>query len=116
MNAAFPGADVTGYQDLTDQMTNDPKDRHVLAAAVHSGATKIVTANVADFPPESTAPYGIEVVRPDDFLRQVWQDDPQLMTEVIRQQAADARNPGMTPQQVLTSLENGGAPRFAAAM
>jgi hypothetical protein len=34
MNAAFPEALVTGYESLVDSMTNDPKDRHVIAAAV----------------------------------------------------------------------------------
>ena len=39
----FPGAMVTGYLSLTDSMTNHPKDRHVLAAAVRGSAELIVT-------------------------------------------------------------------------
>jgi hypothetical protein len=31
MERAFPDAMVTGYENLTPVMTNDPKDRHVLA-------------------------------------------------------------------------------------
>jgi PIN domain len=38
MNGAFPDALVTGYEGLIGEMANDPKDRHVLAAAVRSGA------------------------------------------------------------------------------
>ena len=37
MCRAFPEASVTGYESLVDGMTCDPKDRHVLAAATHSG-------------------------------------------------------------------------------
>ncbi|GGL41861.1 PIN domain-containing protein [Planomonospora parontospora] len=38
MNAAFESAMVTGYERLIAEMTNHPKDRHVLAAAVHADA------------------------------------------------------------------------------
>lgn len=34
MAGAFPDSLVTGYGKLISAMTNDPKDRHVLAAAV----------------------------------------------------------------------------------
>ena len=47
----FPEAWVDGYQDLIPAMTNEPKDRHVLAAAVRSQAEVIVTYNRRDFPP-----------------------------------------------------------------
>ncbi|MFC5993478.1 putative toxin-antitoxin system toxin component, PIN family [Pseudonocardia hispaniensis] len=45
MTEHFPGAMVTGYTPLIGTMTNDPKDRHILAAAVRGGAELIVTEN-----------------------------------------------------------------------
>ena len=33
MNRAFPDAAVTGYEAMISDIANDPKDRHVLAAA-----------------------------------------------------------------------------------
>ena len=39
----FPDSWVTGYEPLIRKMTNDEKDRHVLAAAVRARASKIVT-------------------------------------------------------------------------
>ena len=36
MRRAFPDAEVRGYENLVGRMTCDPKDRHVLAAAVRS--------------------------------------------------------------------------------
>ena len=57
MARAFPDAMVEGYEDLIPAMTNDPKDRHVLAAAVRSGASLIVTANLKDFPRTSMHEY-----------------------------------------------------------
>jgi predicted nucleic acid-binding protein len=50
MRRSFPDATVTGYDSLVDSMTNDPKDRHVPAAAVRANVEVIVTYNVEDFP------------------------------------------------------------------
>jgi predicted nucleic acid-binding protein len=46
---SFPDALVDGYGSLIDGMTNDPKDRHVLAAAVRANAEVLVTFNMSDF-------------------------------------------------------------------
>ena len=62
MNGAFPDALVVGYEALIDQMVNDPKDRHVLAAAARGGAEVLVTENLRDFPAQAVHPYNIEVV------------------------------------------------------
>ena len=68
MRTAFPFAEEEsrGYRELIPAMTNDPKDRHVLAAAVRSGASVIVTANLKDFPSDTLAPFDVEAVHPDD--------------------------------------------------
>jgi predicted nucleic acid-binding protein len=55
MQRSFPDAEVRGYETLAEAMTCDPKDRHVLAAAVRGDAEVLVTFNVGDFPPESVA-------------------------------------------------------------
>jgi predicted nucleic acid-binding protein len=68
MRDAFPFASVTGYQGLVSGLTNDTKDRHVLAAAVRGHAALIVTSNLKDFPAAALAPYDIEAIHPDDFL------------------------------------------------
>ena len=44
MRRAFPDAEVTGYEALIEGMTNDPKDRHVLAAAVRGNADELARA------------------------------------------------------------------------
>ena len=57
MDAAIPDVTVTGHEYLIDQLTlPDPDDRHVLAAAIHAGADLIVTANLTDFPPNTSQP------------------------------------------------------------
>jgi len=55
----FPEAWVDGYEDLIPAMTNQAKDRHVLAAAVRARAEIIVTYNRKDFSVESIAPFSI---------------------------------------------------------
>ena len=91
MGGAFEDAKVTGYEDLVPLLANDPKDRHVLAAAVRSGAHAIVTGNVRHFPPESTAPYDVEVLTPDEFLVRQFYRDQDRVIERIQDQARTRR-------------------------
>jgi len=50
-------------------MTNDPGDRHVIAAAVKCGAEAIVTFNLRHFPDAALDTWNIEVQHPDEFSR-----------------------------------------------
>jgi hypothetical protein len=88
MESAFEDANVHGYQRLTASMTNDPKDRHVLAAAVRSGAHAIITHNVRHFPPASVKPYDVDVLTPDEFLVHQFHLDGELLVERLAAQAA----------------------------
>jgi hypothetical protein len=69
MQCAFEDACVTGYADLVASMTNDKKDRHVLAAAVRAGAHAILKENVKHFPAKSVEPYAIDVLTPTSSWR-----------------------------------------------
>lgn len=55
----FPEAWVEGFEPLIGTMTNDPGDRHVLAAAVRSHSELIVTYNRRHFPAASLNPWEI---------------------------------------------------------
>lgn len=71
MDVAIPDALVTQFESLIDGITlPDPKDCHVLAAAIKCGAQLIVTANLKDFPQEQLAPYAIDALHPDQFIEQ----------------------------------------------
>lgn len=112
MEAALPRAAVTGYGPLVAAMANDPKDRHVLAAAVRAGARVIVTENLRDFPVGACAPYGVAARNADAFLTALLDAAPAIMAGIIREQAADLRRPPQTPAQVLARLART-APTFA---
>lgn len=115
MNIVFPDALIAGHDHLIAALDNHPKDRHVLAAAIHAGAAIIVTQNVSDFPPSSTGKYGISVATIDQFLVQLRDSKPSAMHHIIQVQAAELTNPPLTYDDVLDNLEIF-APRFAALM
>jgi predicted nucleic acid-binding protein len=116
MARSFPDALVTGYESLVEGMANDPKDRHVLAAAVRANAEVLVTFNVKDFPEQALKPYDVVAVHPDEFLLDQLDLYPGLTTAVLRQQGASYRREPTTVSGVLVLLERTGVPRFAAEM
>jgi len=112
MEREFPEAEVTGYEHLVDAMQNDPKDRHVVAAAVKAGAQVIATANLKDF---RALPDGVEAQSPDEFLCNLFDLDPDGVEELLRNQAADLVKPTMTFEELLERLAKV-APEFVGAV
>ncbi|KAA2263488.1 PIN domain-containing protein [Solihabitans fulvus] len=117
MKAHFPDAEVTGYQSLIEAMTNHPKDRHVLAAAIRGGAETLVTDNLRDFPTASTSPYDTAVVHQDDFLLDQLDLSPgTVMSSLHRQVSRYRREPrSVADLLVILGSQGHGCPRFAAA-
>jgi hypothetical protein len=93
---------VTDYANLISAMPNDAKDRHVAAAAVRAGAQVIVTTNLRDF---AQLPSGIEAKSPDDFLCDLFDLNPPLFLDLLREQAAALKNPPVAFEELLKSLE-----------
>ena len=98
----FPEAWVDEYEPLVPLMTNDPKDRHVIAAAVKSDTKLIVTYNAKDFPPSSLDPWGIERQGPSTFLMNLYDLDPGI---VVRKLTDQARNVGLSLEELLLKLQ-----------
>jgi predicted nucleic acid-binding protein len=117
MNRAFPDAMVSGYEALVGEMTNHPKDRHVLAAAVQGRAEALVTENIRDFPPESLRRYDIAAVSQDAFLLEQLNLRPADVLEALRRQVSRYRREPRNLGPLLTILggPNPGCPGFAAA-
>lgn len=112
MRDAFPDALITGYEALVPTMTNDPKDRHVLAAAVAGGAAVIVTANLDDFPVVALQPYDIAAVHPDDFLLDQLDLYPRATVRCLREQVMAYNNPSVELTEFLDKFANT-VPKFA---
>jgi hypothetical protein len=64
LRAHFSDAWISGYESLIPRMTNDEKDRHVSAAAVHGGAPIILTLNLRHFRPEHLSAWGVRALHP----------------------------------------------------
>jgi hypothetical protein len=114
MTSAFPEALVEDYKRLTPVMPNDPKDRHVMAAAARSGSQMIVTSNVRHFPAELLREFDLEAQRPDLFLIHQCALDPNATAAALRRQAAETSRPPRNDAGILDRLAVS-APTFAQA-
>jgi hypothetical protein len=114
MDAALRDCLVTGYSPLVDSLTlPDAGDRHVLAAAIHAGAGMIVTFNLLDFPCEALAPHGLAARHPDAFFCELFDAGAADFCAVARAQRLALKNPPMTIEQFLVTLEDVGLPQTA---
>jgi predicted nucleic acid-binding protein len=117
MEARVEHAVVSGYESLIPSLTlPDPDDRHVLAAAIHGGATVIVTANVRDFPASALAPYGLVAREPDPFVHAILVANPDTAVAAFAADRARLRSPAMNPADYLASLQRAGLAETAAAL
>jgi predicted nucleic acid-binding protein len=113
MSETFEDANVARYEHLVESMTCDPKDRHVLAAAVHGHAEALVTLNVRDFPSESVRPHQVKVRSPDDFLLDLFDLAPGVVLRTLNRQAASHKREPKTVNGLLNAVNRAGTPRFA---
>jgi predicted nucleic acid-binding protein len=104
MTRCFPDAEVLGYRRLIPTMTNEPKDRHVLAAAVRGGAAILVTENRRDFPAAASDPYDLEVLHQDEFLLDQLDLSPGTVLAALHQQVSRYRRAPRTVAELLTTL------------
>lgn len=108
-NRAFPEALVENYEFLVPKLSlPDEKDRHVLAAAIKSGANLIVTNNLKDFPQAYLAEFGIAAKNADDFLTDTIDLNPQIALEAFQTLVLNRTNPNLDEFEVLERLRKNG--------
>jgi predicted nucleic acid-binding protein len=113
---AVPDCIVRGYEPLMEGLRmSDPDDRHVLAAAIKSGAQVIVTADKG-FAEEDLTPWKIEAKDPDDFVLDQIDINDKLIWGCVQQIADSRHKRPETVDDVLTQLERSGLVRSAAAL
>ncbi|HRQ90662.1 MAG TPA: PIN domain-containing protein [Bacteroidia bacterium] len=111
----FPESLVDDASCLEPVLTNDVKDRHVLAAAIRAGALTIVTFNLCDFSSPSLEPWSIRAVHPADYLITLHTIAPDVVVAKLMEMVRDrqTKDPGLTPQVYLSKLARS-VPAFAA--
>lgn len=105
MDAHVLGCLVTGYEPLIQTLElPDPKDRHVLAAAIVGRADLVVTKNLKDFPADRLAPFGIEAQHPDVFIRNLLGLHQEAALRAVVEHRASLRTPPKSVDDYLETL------------
>jgi len=88
LNDAYPEAEIEPTASARRKVKSldmpDEDDRHVLAAAVTAHADIVCTNNVKDFPPETMASVGIELLTADALLSRLVTMYPSEMLDAHR--------------------------------
>ena len=106
VSMAFPEAMVENYEFLISRLKlPDPKDCHVLAAAIQSNSNIIVTNNLKDFPEKYISNFGIVVKSADNFLSELIEEYPAETLNSFIKLVSNRRNPNLNNNQVIEALE-----------
>lgn len=117
MDRVLPEAEVLGWEALVEGLVlSDADDRHVLAAAIASGAATILTMSLRDFLPAALAPRGIIAAHPDPFLCRLYDADPEVMRASAAAARANLSRSAPTFGAVLEALERQDLPGLAARL
>ena len=109
VNHAFPDALVNNYQGLIKNLElPDPKDCHVLAAAIKTNANVIVTNNLKDFPEDYLDSFDIKAKSADDFLTDIIDLNHEEAIKAFREMVLNKKKPELDEYQVLDLLRRSG--------
>lgn len=107
METAFEEACVCDYDQLLSVCANlpDPNDAHVVAAALKTQASMIVTENLKDFPDAILSALNIEARSADAFIADTIALDPGRAVAAIRTMRLRLKKPEKTPDVLLLDME-----------
>lgn len=103
VDKTVPDCLVKGYKPLIKGLDlPDPKDNHVLAAAIKAGAQVIVTMNLKNFPDEKLAQFDIDAQHPDEFIQFQKEED---LSKILQQLKACRLAKKKPPYSVETFID-----------
>ena len=106
MNRHFIDACIYDHEEMVPSLIlPDPKDRHVLAAAIKSQAELIITYNLKDFPEKSISQLGISALHPDNFVVRLFDFEPSKVILGVKKHRAALKSPAISPLEYLHILE-----------
>jgi len=109
MNAFFPHAihDAPSLLVYRWQLVlPDPEDGHVVATAIASKSSVIVTENLKDFPNHLLAKSGIAALSFDSFMTTMLTRDPNTVHKAFESMMRKRTNPPLSMLEQLLQLEN----------
>ena len=89
---------------ISDIKLPDENDRHVLAAAISSGASFIVTFNLKDFPAEDLKEFGVQAISPDEFVTMLAHSSLDIVKRIFVDQLVSLKNPPMVYKELRETL------------
>lgn len=95
---------MTGYEHLIATLDDDPKDRHVAAAAISAGASAIVTENVRDFRSSLLEAAGVEVLTTDDLIERLLDEQAGIVVAAVEHLSRRWIRPNRTVAEILDLL------------
>ena len=117
MDLSAADALVFDYENIIPSLElPDKNDRHVLAAAIRSSASVILTFNLKDFPALVLESYGIEAQHPDDFISNLIDKNPALVCSSAKLCRNRLKQPPLDVERYLNNLERQSLPATVAKL
>ena len=117
---------VTGWKRYLPQLERtkiDPKDRHVVAAALKAQSDAgdhaevlIITSDVRHFPIADLQALGLSRMQPDAFAFDLFRHNPHRVLAALYKMRAALRNPPFTTAKFLSDVIGKGFPRLVEAV
>lgn len=106
MNTSVRDCLVENYDYLIPTLTlPDSGDRHILAAAIHSNSSVIVTYNLKDFPKKIVSQHGIEAQHPDDFIMNLIDLSSETVCLAAKRHRSSLKSPPKKLEEYFYTLE-----------
>lgn len=87
MNDSFPDANIKQDKSIISKLNlPDLNDLHVLATAISSDSSYIITFNLKDFPNDQLRQFSIEAINPDSFILNLFREQEALANFALENQ------------------------------
>ncbi|GFE50069.1 PIN domain-containing protein [Roseobacter cerasinus] len=117
LGATWPGAKAPAAEHLEARLwLPDPNDTHVLATAVSTSSSAIMTLNIKDFPKNILAEESVLRLTPDEHLHTLFQSHSAEVEAAAAQVLAAARRLSGKPWEMRALLKKARLPRLAKAL
>lgn len=117
LRARWPKAEIVYSDDVEASLhLPDLDDRHVLAAAIAGGADNLLTMNLKDFPTRVVSAHGVVRRDPDSLLREMFDENPDIVRKVAENVRQVAEQLSGTPQDMRKLMKKARLPRLGKAL